>query len=89
MKATRANKKKLQELLEAGGYRVRFEKGNFNGGYCVLNTQPVVIINRFYPLDAQINLLIELTQRLQLDEAALSDAQSRLLHSLKPETANS
>ena len=38
---------KLEQLLRSGGYRVRYEKGNFKTGACVLQNSKVVVINKF------------------------------------------
>jgi hypothetical protein len=60
----------LERILESSGYRVRYEKGSFKGGYCVLQDQRVVVVNKFYPLEGRINTLSDVIG--QLDTASLS-----------------
>jgi hypothetical protein len=60
----------LERILESSGYRVRYEKGSFKGGYCVLQDQRVVVVNKFYPLEGRINTLSDVIG--QLDSASLS-----------------
>ena len=51
--------KKLEDIFREGGYTVRFERGNFQNGYCVLEKRKVVVINKFHEVDAKINSLME------------------------------
>jgi hypothetical protein len=39
----------IQELKNAAslkGIKIRFEKGDFNGGYCILKTECMIVINK-------------------------------------------
>lgn len=39
----------IQELKDVAGLKdikIRFEKGDFSGGYCILKTERVIIINK-------------------------------------------
>ena len=80
-----AFQKKIEDILHEGGYVVRYEKGNFNSGFCVLEKKRVVVINKFHPLDAKINSLIEILSIVDLDMSGLSEASAKLLQELKPE----
>ncbi len=52
--------KKIEEIFKEGGYIVRYEKGSFQNGFCVLEKRRVVVINRFHETDARINSMIEI-----------------------------
>ncbi len=56
---------KLQDQLAESGYQVRFEKGNFKTGYCILEHKKVVVINKFVPVESKINSLIEILKKVQ------------------------
>ena len=77
--------KKIEDILHEGGYIVRYEKGNFNSGFCVLEKKRVVVINKFHPIDAKINSLIEILGIVDLDMSGLTGASVKLFHELKPE----
>ena len=77
--------KKIEDILHEGGYVVRYEKGNFNSGFCVLEKKRVVVINKFHPIDAKINSLIEILGIVDLDMTGLTDASTKLFQELKPE----
>jgi hypothetical protein len=36
----------LQELAQQLGINVRYEQGNFEGGYCILKAQRLLLVNR-------------------------------------------
>ena len=36
----------LQDLAQQLGIRVRYEKGDFEGGYCILREERVLLINK-------------------------------------------
>ncbi len=56
--------KKLEETIASKGYAIRYEKGNFTAGYCLLHNRKVVIINRFFTLKGKIECLKNLIRQL-------------------------
>jgi hypothetical protein len=79
---------KLEDLVSEGGYIVRYERGNFKSGYCVLKENRLVLINNFLPLDGRINTMMELAVNLELEEAKLSDKSRRLLTEIRAEKSS-
>ena len=57
MKATRNNLRKIVEEIEDYNYSVRYEKGHFQSGYCILEDRKVVIVNKFFDIKARIDSL--------------------------------
>jgi hypothetical protein len=64
--------KKLEQLFEEARYRVRYEKGNFNSGFCVLEDRRIAVINRFLNVEGRINALVEILPTLNVNEEDLS-----------------
>lgn len=64
--------KKLEQLFEEARYRVRYEKGNFNSGFCVLEDRRIAVINRFLNVEGRINALVEILPTLEVNEEELS-----------------
>ncbi|SDD10673.1 hypothetical protein SAMN04488104_101510 [Algoriphagus faecimaris] len=58
---------KLENLFAASEYILRYEKGNFKSGYCVLNENKIVIVNKYFPLEGKINALIDILNELQFN----------------------
>lgn len=71
-KYTPTTLKKLEQLFEEARYVIRFEKGNFNSGYCILEHKKVVVINKFLNIEGRINALAEILPALNVIESELS-----------------
>jgi hypothetical protein len=57
---------KLEKILEEAGYVVRYERGSFQSGYCILEEKKVVVLNRFLNIEGRINTLIDLIPSLKV-----------------------
>ena len=55
LKITKKFQVKLENILESQEYKIRFEKGNFKSGYCIIKDKKVVIINKYFSLEGKIN----------------------------------
>ncbi|MEO0894904.1 MAG: hypothetical protein AAFY71_00690 [Bacteroidota bacterium] len=87
MKLTRNTQEKLQNILKSQEYKVRYEKGNFAGGYCWVKDQKIIIINKFHPLESKISTMIEIIRQLEIDEEPLTDDQKRVVKKIKDTAA--
>jgi hypothetical protein len=74
---------KLEALIKTLGFRLRYEKGNFKTGSCILENDRIVIVNKFSNLESKINSLAELLQRSETDENLLDEKQKAFLYVLK------
>jgi len=77
LKFTTHTQKKLVTLFEELGYTVRFEKGNFQSGYCLVEQQKIVIINKFYDIEGKINTLIDILSSIDIDSSLFSDSTTK------------
>jgi len=62
---------------------VRYEKGNFKTGACVLESNKVIVVNKFSDIDTKINSLIGMLHQLDTVEVLLDDKQKEFLFLLK------
>ena len=69
---------KLEEIISESDYMLRYEKGNFRPGYCLLRDKKVAIVNKYYPLEGKINALLELVNDIHPDIIQLSDKNKKL-----------
>lgn len=74
---------KLESLLKSAGYRVRYEKGNFKTGACLLLSSKMVVVNKFSNLESKIQALKDLIQELDIDYKLLEDNQIKVLQQVK------
>lgn len=79
------NLDKLETLFRQLGYRLRYEKGNFKTGACVIQNSKVVVVNRFLDTEAKIAALIDLVATLPLDPgtAKMDEKQKQLLMNIR------
>jgi hypothetical protein len=78
--------KKIEDIFKEGGYTVRYEKGNFQNGYCVLEKRKVVVINKFHEVDARINSMMEILVNIQdLELENLSSESIELYQKIRTE----
>jgi hypothetical protein len=75
MKYTQTTLNKIEAIVEECGYIIRYERGAFQSGYCILEERKVVVLNKFLQLEGKINTLIDLLPQLQIN-----------LQNLKPES---
>jgi len=68
---------KLENLFAASEYILRYEKGNFKSGYCVLKETKIVIINKYFPIEGKINALIDIINELNLDSKDFKDKSNQ------------
>lgn len=52
---------------------VRYEKGHFNSGYCLLESRQVVVINRYYTLESKINVLLDILGQVDINREQLEE----------------
>ena len=72
MKYTQHNLDKLEELLSEINYVVRYERGTFQSGYCILEQKKVVVLNKFLQLEGRINTLMDIIPKLVENPELLS-----------------
>lgn len=78
IKITQGNLTKLEKIFEDAKYVLRFEKGSFTSGYCILEHKKVVVINKFLNLEGRINTLLDILTTLPLDEELLTAESHKL-----------
>jgi len=61
--------KKIEEVFEENAYKVRYEKGNFKSGYCIIEDRKMVVINKFAAIESRINTLLEIIKVLDTTQA--------------------
>lgn len=74
---------KLEELFAETDYMLRYEKGNFKSGYCLLKEHRVAIINQYYPLEGKINSLVDILREIPVDVQKLSEKNRKLYYELQ------
>jgi hypothetical protein len=82
MKYTQHNLDKIERIIEESGYIIRYERGNFQSGYCILQDKKVVVLNKFFQTEGRMNTLIDLLPQLNVNFDALTHESQKLYDEL-------
>jgi hypothetical protein len=72
MKYNQTSLDKLEAVVEEAGYVLRYERGIFQSGYCILEEKKVVVLNKFLPIEGRINTMLDLIPQLEINTELLS-----------------
>jgi hypothetical protein len=86
MKYNKSGLQKLEDLLEKIGYKVRYEKGNFNSGYCIVESNKIIVVNKFYNVEGRVMALLEILSNLDIDDNSLDSKSLATLKGFLKET---
>jgi len=78
MKYNQSTLDKLESIPEQSGYVLRYERGTFQSGYCILEQKKVVVLNKFLQVEGRINTLIDLIPQLDINPEQLTDDARKL-----------
>lgn len=73
---------KLEDMIAESNYVLRYEKGQFKSGYCLLREQNIMIINKFYSTEGKINVLLDILKTIELDTTKFSEKSRSLYEEL-------
>ncbi len=66
MKYNQTTLDKIEKILDDAAYIVRYERGTFQSGYCILEQKKVVVLNKFLQTEGRINTLIDIIPQLKI-----------------------
>jgi hypothetical protein len=78
IKFTTTTLDKIERIAEEAGYVIRYERGNFQSGYCILQAKRVVVVNKFLQTEGRINTLIDLIPQLDISFDALTHESQKM-----------
>jgi hypothetical protein len=78
MKYTQTTLDKLEAIPEEAGYILRYERGTFQSGYCILESKKVVVLNKFLQTEGRINTLVDLIPQLDINPVNLTEESAKL-----------
>ncbi|MCE2847776.1 MAG: hypothetical protein ACK5GP_06775 [bacterium] len=87
LRFTPSTLEKIEKIVSEAGYIIRYERGTFQSGYCVLESKKVVVLNKFLQTEGRINTLIDLVSNLSIEADHLSIDSKKLYEEItfKPE----
>lgn len=82
MKYTQGTLDKLGDILGESGYVTRYERGNFQSGWCLLEQKKIVVLNKFLDVEGRINTLKDLIPQLNIEFDKLTLESQKLYDEL-------
>ena len=66
MKYTPSNLEKLESILKESDFILRFERGTFQSGWCLLEQRRIVVLNKFLDIEGRMNTLMDLIPQIDI-----------------------
>jgi len=88
LKYTKHNLSKLEEIFKDLKVTIRYEKGIFQSGYCIVTGKNIIIINKFFEVEARINTLMEILEENRIPTDELSEENKEWLLKMKKSLLN-
>jgi hypothetical protein len=64
----------LETLAEEMGVHIRYEKGDFEGGYCILRDERIIVVNRRLNVNRKVSVISQGLNQLGLDNVYIKPA---------------
>jgi hypothetical protein len=58
----------LEEVVQRLGYKLRYEKGNFEGGYCLLKESRLFVINSRNEAEKRVGIIARNLKEIGIDD---------------------
>ena len=81
-KHTKPTLQKIEQIFKELDYLVRYEKGTFNSGYCIVENTKIVVVNKFFDTEGRVNVLIEILSGVLDDDNVLTDKSKQFYRQL-------
>jgi hypothetical protein len=78
MKYTQNTLEKVERVLLENDYIIRYERGSFQSGYCILEAKKVVVLNKFLTVEGRINTLVDIIPQLNITPDTLSNESKKM-----------
>ena len=77
MRYTKSTLTKLEDFIQEIGFKVRYEKGQFQSGSCLIRESKIIVVNKFLNIESRIRKIIEILSLLSNDELIMNPAIDR------------
>lgn len=86
-KFTKSTLQKLESVFHQLEYKVRYEKGNFQSGYCIVEDRKIAVINKFFDTEGRAQTMLDILSRMNLDQVELESGLRKFLQKLQLQAA--
>ena len=71
----------LEDIAEILNIKIIQEKGNFKGGYCLLEKEKIIVINKLKPVEQRVRALAQAFSRLDTSKIYMKPAIREFIES--------
>ena len=71
----------LEDIAEILNIKIIQEKGNFKGGYCLLEKEKIIVINKLKPVEQRVRALAQAFSRLDTSQIYMKPAIREFIES--------
>ena len=64
----------FEQIAEQLNIRIMQEKGNFNGGYCLLEEKRIIVVNKQKPIEQRVRALAQVFAKLDISQIYMKPA---------------
>lgn len=89
MKFTPSNLEKLESILKESDFTIRYERGTFQSGWCLLEQRRIVVLNKFLDVEGRINTLLDLIPQIDITFDKLTFESQKLYEEVMKKSSNS
>lgn len=79
---TKNTLKKIELIFKELEFDIRYEKGHFQSGYCIVSDKNIILISKFFNTQARIESLIEILSTIEINEKNLSLQSNKFIMQL-------
>ena len=83
LKITKKNLSRIEDVISESDYILRYEKGTFRAGYCILNDKKIIIVNQYYSLEGKFSCILDIIKQVDLESTKMSESSLSLLNQIK------
>lgn len=76
---------KLEKLFKDLGYTIRYEKGQFKSGYCLIYQKKIVVINKFLDTKGRIESFLDILNEISFGAEALPEPLVAMIREWNPD----
>ena len=82
LKYNRNTLQRIERLLEDQEFIIRYEKGNFKSGYCLVENKKVIVINKYFDVQARITCFLDIVSQIDIRPGLFSESSKRYFNKL-------
>lgn len=86
MKPTQSYLNKLENIVTESEYKIRYERGTFQSGWCILENTKIIVLNKYLDVEGRVNVLLDLIPQLNINFDKLTHESQLLYEAINKKT---